>query len=63
MQTIRGGVDYRRILLDGYPTDVVLDGELLVARDGRRVAVEEAIHLQDPSDVDNQCTAAEASSI
>ena len=45
MQTIRGDVDYRRILLDGYSTDVVLDGTTLVAADGRRVAPESAIHL------------------
>ena len=45
MQTIRGDVEYRRILLDGNPTDVVLEGETLVARDGRRVVAETAIHL------------------
>lgn len=35
----------RRILLDGYPTSVVRDGESLVAGDGRRVEIEAAIHL------------------
>jgi 5-oxopent-3-ene-1,2,5-tricarboxylate decarboxylase/2-hydroxyhepta-2,4-diene-1,7-dioate isomerase len=38
-------VEYRRILLDGYPTDVVLDGDSLVARDGRRVEARSATHL------------------
>ena len=38
-------MQYRRILLDGYPTDVVLDGDTLVARDGRRVATKSALHL------------------
>jgi 5-oxopent-3-ene-1,2,5-tricarboxylate decarboxylase/2-hydroxyhepta-2,4-diene-1,7-dioate isomerase len=38
-------VEYRRILLDGYPTDVVLDGDTLVARDGRRVEAAAATHL------------------
>ena len=37
--------EYRRILLDGYPVVVQADGNELVAGDGRRVAVEEAIHL------------------
>ncbi|MBU6144694.1 MAG: fumarylacetoacetate hydrolase family protein [Acidobacteria bacterium] len=37
--------EYRRILLDGYPTQVVRDGENLVAGDGRVVAIEDAIHL------------------
>ena len=46
MQTTRGGaVELRRILLDGYAADVVLDGDTLVARDGRRVSAEDAIHL------------------
>jgi 5-oxopent-3-ene-1,2,5-tricarboxylate decarboxylase/2-hydroxyhepta-2,4-diene-1,7-dioate isomerase len=37
--------EYRRILLDGYPTQVLRDGETLVANDGRVVAIEDAIHL------------------
>ncbi len=35
----------RRILLDGYPVDVVRDGDELVAGDGRRVAIDAALHL------------------
>ena len=38
-------VETRRILLDGYPTEVVRQGELLVAGDGRSVAISDAIHL------------------
>jgi 5-oxopent-3-ene-1,2,5-tricarboxylate decarboxylase/2-hydroxyhepta-2,4-diene-1,7-dioate isomerase len=38
-------VEFRRILLDGYPTEVVLDGDTLVARDGRRVEARAATHL------------------
>ncbi len=38
-------MEFRRILLDGYPTDVVLDGDSLVARDGRRVEARQATHL------------------
>jgi 5-oxopent-3-ene-1,2,5-tricarboxylate decarboxylase/2-hydroxyhepta-2,4-diene-1,7-dioate isomerase len=38
-------VEYRRILLDGYPAEVVLDGDTLVARDGRRVEAGAAVHL------------------
>ncbi len=37
--------DVRRILLDGFPTEVISDGDELLARDGRRVAVADAIHL------------------
>ncbi|GAA4352056.1 fumarylacetoacetate hydrolase family protein [Angustibacter luteus] len=37
--------EYRRILLDGAVVDVVRDGELLVAGDGRTVDVETAVHL------------------
>ena len=37
--------EIRRILLDGYPTEVVRDGERLVAGDGRSVAIDEAVHL------------------
>ncbi len=38
-------MEYRRVLLDGYATDVVREGESLVARDGRRVDVNSAVHL------------------
>jgi 5-oxopent-3-ene-1,2,5-tricarboxylate decarboxylase/2-hydroxyhepta-2,4-diene-1,7-dioate isomerase len=37
--------EYRRILLDGYPTQVVRRGDDLVAHDGRVVAIADAIHL------------------
>jgi 5-oxopent-3-ene-1,2,5-tricarboxylate decarboxylase / 2-hydroxyhepta-2,4-diene-1,7-dioate isomerase len=37
--------EFRRILLDGYPTQVIRDGEHLVAGDGRRVAIANAVHL------------------
>jgi 5-oxopent-3-ene-1,2,5-tricarboxylate decarboxylase/2-hydroxyhepta-2,4-diene-1,7-dioate isomerase len=37
--------EIRRILLDGYPIEVVRDGEELVAPDGRRIAIEKATHL------------------
>ena len=37
--------EYRRILLDGYPTVVIREGDLLRARDGRSVAVGDAVHL------------------
>ena len=37
--------EFRRILLDGYPTQVTRDGEHLVAGDGRRVAIADALHL------------------
>ena len=37
--------EIRRILLDGYPIQVVRDGEHLVAPDGRRIAIEDATHL------------------
>jgi 5-oxopent-3-ene-1,2,5-tricarboxylate decarboxylase/2-hydroxyhepta-2,4-diene-1,7-dioate isomerase len=35
----------RRILLEGYPADVVRDGEELVAGDGRHVKIVDAVHL------------------
>lgn len=35
----------RRILLEGYPADVVREGDELVAGDGRRVSIADAIHL------------------
>ena len=37
--------EYRRILLDGYPTVVIREGDRLRARDGRSVAVGDAVHL------------------
>ncbi len=37
--------EFRRILLDGYPTQVTRDGDHLVAGDGRRVAIDDAVHL------------------
>ena len=37
--------EYRRILLDGYPTVVTREGDELIAGDGRTVALEEAVHL------------------
>ena len=37
--------EYRRILLDGYPILVQRQGEELLARDGRSVAIADAIHL------------------
>ena len=35
----------RRILLDGYPIEVIKDGDTLVAGDGRTVALDDAVHL------------------
>ena len=40
-----GMAEHRRILLDGVATQVVRDGEELVADDGHRVPAEQAIHL------------------
>ena len=37
--------EYRRILLDGYPTTVTRRHDTLVAGDGRSVAVTDAVHL------------------
>jgi 5-oxopent-3-ene-1,2,5-tricarboxylate decarboxylase/2-hydroxyhepta-2,4-diene-1,7-dioate isomerase len=37
--------EYRRILLNGYPTVVERDGDQLIANDGRTIGVEEAVHL------------------
>jgi 5-oxopent-3-ene-1,2,5-tricarboxylate decarboxylase/2-hydroxyhepta-2,4-diene-1,7-dioate isomerase len=37
--------EYRRILLDGYPCQVVRRGTELVAADGRMVGIDEATHL------------------
>jgi 5-oxopent-3-ene-1,2,5-tricarboxylate decarboxylase/2-hydroxyhepta-2,4-diene-1,7-dioate isomerase len=38
-------IEYRRILLDGYATEVMRHGDMLVAGDGREVASEDAHHL------------------
>ncbi len=38
-------VEYRRILLDGYPILTTRDGGMLVTRDGRSIGVDEAVHL------------------
>ena len=38
-------MEYRRILLEGSPCQVERDGEMLIARDGRKVAIKDAIHL------------------
>lgn len=37
--------EFRRILLDGYPCEVRREGDLLVAGDGRAIAIEDAAHL------------------
>lgn len=37
--------EYRRILLDGYPILTSREGEELVTKDGRRIAVDQAVHL------------------
>lgn len=37
--------EYRRILLDGYPTQVVRRGDDLIADDGRVTAIADAVHL------------------
>jgi len=37
--------EYRRILLDGYPCQVVREGDSLIAADGRVVAIADAVHL------------------
>ena len=37
--------EYRRILLDGNPTHVTVDGDALVAADGRTVPIVDAVHL------------------
>ena len=37
--------EIRRILLDGYPTEVRRDGDQLIAGDGRSVAIDDATHL------------------
>jgi 5-oxopent-3-ene-1,2,5-tricarboxylate decarboxylase/2-hydroxyhepta-2,4-diene-1,7-dioate isomerase len=38
-------IETRRILLDGFPVEVLRQGEELIAPDGRSVAIEDAIHL------------------
>ena len=38
-------MEYRKILLEGYPTLAVRDGDKLVTRDGRSVLTRDAIHL------------------
>lgn len=41
-----GGVtEYRRVLLDGYPCQVIRRGGELVSADGRTVGIDEAVHL------------------
>jgi 5-oxopent-3-ene-1,2,5-tricarboxylate decarboxylase/2-hydroxyhepta-2,4-diene-1,7-dioate isomerase len=37
--------EFRRILLDGYPLQVKRVGEELVAPDGRKIAIKDAVHL------------------
>jgi 5-oxopent-3-ene-1,2,5-tricarboxylate decarboxylase/2-hydroxyhepta-2,4-diene-1,7-dioate isomerase len=37
--------EYRRILLDGYPTQVRREGEMLISGDGRSVTIDDATHL------------------
>lgn len=37
--------EHRRILLDGYPTEVTRHGDELVAGDGRRTGIDDATHL------------------
>ncbi len=37
--------EYRKILLDGYPILTTREGDRLVTRDGRSVAIDEAVHL------------------
>lgn len=38
-------IERRRILLEGYPVEVVADGDVLVCPDGRRIDAGEAVHL------------------
>jgi 5-oxopent-3-ene-1,2,5-tricarboxylate decarboxylase/2-hydroxyhepta-2,4-diene-1,7-dioate isomerase len=37
--------EYRRILVDGFATEVERDGDDLVSREGRRIPIGEAVHL------------------
>jgi 5-oxopent-3-ene-1,2,5-tricarboxylate decarboxylase / 2-hydroxyhepta-2,4-diene-1,7-dioate isomerase len=39
-------VEYRRILLDGYPIVTTHEGDHLATRDGRSIRVDEAVHLR-----------------
>ena len=45
MTSTEAPIEYRRILLQGAVVEVVRDGDELVAGDGRRVGVDEAVHL------------------
>ncbi|TMK44432.1 MAG: FAA hydrolase family protein, partial [Actinobacteria bacterium] len=38
-------METRRILLDGQPTEVTRQGDVLVASDGRRIPIDDATHL------------------
>jgi 5-oxopent-3-ene-1,2,5-tricarboxylate decarboxylase/2-hydroxyhepta-2,4-diene-1,7-dioate isomerase len=38
-------VEYRRILLDGYPILATREGDELVTRDGRSIGIDDAVHL------------------
>src|SRR5712691_4705984 len=38
-------METRRILLDSLPTTVVVEGDVLVATDGRKIQMSEAVHL------------------
>lgn len=38
-------IETRRILLDGAPTEVRVQGDWLIAPDGRRIAADQALHL------------------
>ena len=38
-------IEYRRILLNGYPVQTTVEGNELVTKDGRNVNIEEAQHL------------------
>ena len=44
-QNITTMAEFRRILLDGYATTVAVNGDMLIASDGREVPIEEAVHL------------------
>ena len=41
-------METRRILLDGLPTTVTREGDELVAADGRRMPLDEPVHLPPP---------------
>ncbi|RME65220.1 MAG: FAA hydrolase family protein, partial [Alphaproteobacteria bacterium] len=38
-------IEYRKILLDGYPILATRDGDTLRTKDGRCIAAAEAVHL------------------